>query len=50
MKAMTMVVAAALLAGCATPYQASGLRGGYTLLRSAEVALEQGFGYFARTR
>ncbi len=48
MKAMTMVVAAALLAGCATPYQASGLRGGYTLLRSAEVALEQGFGCEAR--
>ena len=33
MKAMTMVVAAALLAGCATPYQASGLRGGYTETR-----------------
>jgi hypothetical protein len=68
-------VASALLVGCATPYQAGGLRGGYTqtrlednvfqvsfqgnayvsaervadytLLRSAEVTLEQGFSHFA---
>jgi hypothetical protein len=74
MKTLALAVTVFLLAGCATPYQSGGFRGGYkeiqldenvfqvsfrgnafvsasrvenyTLLRSAEVAMENGYDYF----
>ena len=74
MKTLALAVTLLLLAGCATPYQSGGFRGGYkeiqldenvfqisfkgnafvsagrvenyALLRSAEVALENGYEYF----
>ena len=74
MKTLALAATLLLLAGCATPYQSGGFRGGYkevqldenvfqvsfrgnafvtadrvenyTLLRSAEVAMENGYDYF----